>query len=159
MCLPDVLNGMQNGPRGSRGLSGGGGAMSPMTMALLGLLAYKAVKSYRGRAAQPGIVPAPGGGGFGGLGDVLMGDVLKGLGGGSGRVSGAGGLGSLLSGGLSDLFKQFQSAGKGDVGSSWVGTGQNQPIIPTDLSKILTPEQIDFLTGAGAVARGTAGGP
>ena len=50
MGLLDVLNGMQNGPRGNRGLGGG---MSPITMALLGLLAYKAVKSFHS-TSQPG---------------------------------------------------------------------------------------------------------
>jgi hypothetical protein len=36
MGLMDILNGMQNGPRGGAGRAGGGG-MSPLTMALLGL--------------------------------------------------------------------------------------------------------------------------
>ncbi len=40
MGLLDVLNGMQQGPRGARS----GGGMSPITMAILALLAYKAVK-------------------------------------------------------------------------------------------------------------------
>ena len=82
MGLLDVLNGMQNGPRGpsnpERAISGGG--MSPMTMAILALLACKAVKHLTG--SQPGAAPAPapprsahrrtwrqlgGGGGLGGL--------------------------------------------------------------------------------------------
>ena len=42
MGLLDVLNGMQNGPRGEP--APGGGGMSKITMALLGLLAYKAYK-------------------------------------------------------------------------------------------------------------------
>jgi uncharacterized protein YidB (DUF937 family) len=147
MGLLDVLNGMQNGPRGNRGLGGGG--MSPITMALLGLLAYKAVKSFRGNPAQPGTVPAgPGGGAFGGLGDLF-----KGLGAGGGMGAGAGGLGGLLTGGLGDLLKQFQGAGKDDVARSWVGTGQNQPITPTDLGKVLTPEQIDFLMARTGLSR------
>jgi uncharacterized protein YidB (DUF937 family) len=128
MGLLDVLNGMQNQPRGGRG-------MSPVTMALLGLLAYKAVKGYRGNGDQPGAASPRSGDGFGGLGGLL-----KGLGG------GAGGLGGLLSGGLGDLLKQFQGAGKGDIAHSWVSTGENKPITPTDLSHVLTPEQMDFLT-------------
>ena len=55
MGLLDVLNGMQNGPRGQRTPSAGGGGMSPITMAVLGLIAYKAIKSFSG--AQPGAVP------------------------------------------------------------------------------------------------------
>ena len=147
MGLLDVFNGMQNGPRGNRGLGGGG--MSPITMALLGLLAYKAVKGFRGNPAQPGTAPSgPGGGAFGGLGDLF-----KGLGGGNGMAAGAGGLGGLLTGGLGDLLKQFQGAGKEDVAKSWVGTGQNQPITPTDLGTVLTPEQIDFLMARTGLSR------
>ncbi len=151
MGLLDVFNGMQNGPRGNRGLGGGG--MSPITMALLGLLAYKAVKSFRSDSAQPGTAlrecPAgPGGGAFGGLGDLF-----KGLGAGNGMAAGAGGLGGLLTGGLGDLLKQFQGAGKGDVAKSWVGTGQNEPITPTDLSQVMTPEQIDFLMARTGLSR------
>jgi hypothetical protein len=57
MGLLDILNGMQNGPRGqqqpkSSGSSSGGG-MSPIMMALLGLLAYKALKGRGGQAAAP----------------------------------------------------------------------------------------------------------
>ncbi|MEA2849651.1 MAG: hypothetical protein QOG78_4932 [Rhodospirillaceae bacterium] len=151
MGLLDVLNGMQNGPRGNRGLGGG---MSPITMGLLGLLAYKAIKSFSGNAAQPGAAhpgtaPAgPGGGAFGGLGDLF-----KGLGAGNGMGAGAGGLGGFLTGGLGDLLKQFQGAGKDDVAKSWVGTGQNQPITPTDLGKVLTAEQIDFLMARTGLSR------
>ena len=47
MGLLDILNGMQNGPRGQRqpssvdSSSGKGGGMSPIMMALLGLLASR----------------------------------------------------------------------------------------------------------------------
>ena len=51
----------------------------------------------------------------------------------------------MLAGGLGDLVRQFQGAGKGDVADSWVSTGQNKPIAPTDLNKVLTNEQIEFL--------------
>lgn len=128
MGLLDVLTGMRNGPRGA-----GGGGMSPITMAVLGLLAYKAVKSFGG--ANPrggGGTTAPGGG---------LGDLLKGGQGGAGL----GGLGGILAGGLGDLVKQFQGAGKADVSDSWVSTGDNKPIGPVDLGKVLTPEQIEFL--------------
>src|SRR5580704_6093008 len=98
MGLLDVLNGMQNGPRGQRGpTSSGGGGMSPMTMAILGLLAFKAVKSFTGsqpsaRPASPGAVPEGGTTnaalpGSGGLGDLLkggLGGVLAGGAAGSG---------------------------------------------------------------------------
>ena len=58
MGLLDVLNGMQNGPRGpSKPATDSGGGMSPMTMAILALLAWKAVKHFGG--SQPGAAPAP----------------------------------------------------------------------------------------------------
>src|SRR5258705_324504 len=49
MGLLDVLNGMQQGPRGpSNSSAQSSGGMSPMTMAILALLAYKAVKRLGG---------------------------------------------------------------------------------------------------------------
>ena len=46
MGLLDILNGMQNGPRGqSSAAPAGSGGMSPVTMALMGLLAYKAIST------------------------------------------------------------------------------------------------------------------
>ena len=48
MGLLDVLNGMQNGPRGQRDATASSQGMSPLTMAVLGLLAYKAFKSFTG---------------------------------------------------------------------------------------------------------------
>ena len=45
MGLLDILNGMQNGPRGqTTPAPAGSGGMSPIAMALLGLVAYKAIK-------------------------------------------------------------------------------------------------------------------
>jgi uncharacterized protein YidB (DUF937 family) len=155
MGLMDILNGMQNGPRGGASRAGGGG-MSPVTMALLGLLAYKAVKSFSGSSADPanpaagraapGTAPgAAEGGGLGGL--------LGGLMGGGGSAAAAGGLGGILSGGLGDLLDQFRGAGKGDVAGSWVAPGQNKPIAPHELSQVLTTEQIDFLTQRTGMSR------
>ncbi len=135
MGLIDVLNGMQNGPRGARGApsESSSGGMSPITMAILGLLAYKAVKHFTnqpaGAGASPGTpLPAPGpeAGSAGGLGDLLknvlgggagaapgagaggLGDVLKNVLGGGGAAptqAGPGGAGGLGSGGLNDLLK------------------------------------------------------
>jgi len=176
MGLMDILNGMQNGPRGSAGRAGGGG-MSPLTMALLGLLAYKAVKSFGGSSADPANpaagdpapgrsasgAPAPGAGGLG-LDEILrgglggqgsgglggLGGLLGGLGGGG---AGAGGWGGLLTSGLGDLLDQFHGAGKGDAARSWVGSGQNEAIAPHELSQVLTSEQIDFLTQRTGLSR------
>jgi uncharacterized protein YidB (DUF937 family) len=174
MGLMDILNGMQNGPRGAAGRSGGGG-MSPLTMALLGLLAYKAVKSFSANSAPsatsgaPAGTPAPAGGAAGGVPGGGLGagldDLLRGGGAGAGSAglggllggllggAGAGGLGGLLTGGLGDLLDQFHGAGKGEVARSWVGGGQNHPISANDLAQVLTPDQIDFLTQHSGMSR------
>lgn len=143
MGLLDVLTGMRNGPRGG---SGGGGGMSPITMALLGLLAYKAVKGFSGsKPAGPGMASADGAGtSGGGLGDILKDSFGN---------AGQGGLGSILTGGLGDLLKQFQGAGKADVADSWVGPNENKPIGASDLSHVLTPEQIEFLSARTGLTR------
>ena len=63
MGLMDILNGMQNGPRGQRQPPSGSppqsGGMSPIIMALLGLLAYKGVKHIGSQSAGPGTQGRP----------------------------------------------------------------------------------------------------
>jgi uncharacterized protein YidB (DUF937 family) len=149
MGLLDVINGMQNGPRGaSQPSTNSGGGMSPITMALMGLLAYKAMKSFGGSsaAAQPqmpsggGLGGMLGGGGGGSLGDVLAGG-LGGLFGGGGSSVGGG-----LSKGLGSLISDLQNSGQGHVAQSWVGTGPNQPISPSNLESALGSDAIDALT-------------
>ena len=145
MGLMDVLNGMQNGPRGARHDTGGqsSGGMSPLTMALIGLLAFKAIKHFTG--GQPAQQTAPAGGGAaaptapagGGLADVLK----NGLGG----LLGGAAAGSVLSGGLNDILKQLEQNGHGEVAKSWVGTGPNKMIAPQDLEKALGTEQVNTL--------------
>jgi uncharacterized protein YidB (DUF937 family) len=151
MGLIDVLNGMQNGPHGPRGSStGSGGGMSPLTMAVLALLAYKAVKSF---TSQPGAAPAapaaPGSsqsaGSGGGLGDILK----SGLGG----LLAGGAAGSVFSGGLNDLLKQFQQSGQGDVAKTWVGNGPNKAISSDDLAKALGGDQINTLMAHTGLSR------
>jgi uncharacterized protein YidB (DUF937 family) len=143
MGLLDVLNGMQNGPHGQRGPAGSGG-MSPITMALLGLLAYKAIKGLSN--SQPGAKPASAGNNpGGGLGDFLPGGL--------GGLLAGGAAGSILSGGLNDLLKQFQQNGLGDAANSWVGTGQNKAISPSDLAKVLDNEQIKALMAQTGISR------
>jgi uncharacterized protein YidB (DUF937 family) len=174
MGLLDVLNGMQNGPRGQQNPSAGGGGMSPITMAILGLLAYKAVKHFTnqpgeapaGQPAGPAPTQAQGQTG-GGLGDILSGGLggmlsgQSGAGGGLGNLlqGGLGGLlaggaaGSVLSGGLNDLLNQFQQNGHGDAANSWVGKGQNKAISPDDLASALGSDRIDALTAQTGMSR------
>ena len=72
MGLLDVLNGMQNGPRGQTNPNAQAG-MSPITMAILALLAYKGIKHLGAGQQQPapGGAPTNGGAQGGGLGDIL----------------------------------------------------------------------------------------
>jgi uncharacterized protein YidB (DUF937 family) len=168
MGLLDVLNGMQNGPRGQRQPNPGGssGGMSPLTMALLGLLAYKALKHFGGAQQQgapsgtgtpriPQGNPVPGGnpridqtslpGGSGGLGDLLKGGL--------GGLLAGGAAGSVLSGGLNDLLKQLQQAGQGDVADSWVGRGQNKQISPRALEDAIGSDTINSLAEQAGLSR------
>ena len=151
MGLLDVLNGMQNGPRGPSNPNAQSSGMSPMTMAILGLLAWKAVKHLT--ASQPGAAPAPspaggapsGGGLGGGLGHILKGNL--------GGLLAGGAAGSVISGGLGDLLKQLQQSGHGDTANSWVGPGQNNPIAPGDLAKALGADQINGLMSQTGLSR------
>lgn len=151
MGLLDVLNGMQNGPRGQRDATASSQGVSPLTMAVLGLLAYKAFKSFTGnqpsaetvgtpRGTQP--TARPGGPTNAGMPGGGLGDLLSG---GLGGLLASGAAGSVLSGGLNELLKQFQQSGQGDVAKSWVGTGPNKSISPNDLAKTLRSDQIDTL--------------
>jgi len=146
MGLLDVLNGMQQGPRGpSTSSAQSGGGMSPLTMAIMALLAYKAVKHLGGGSPAP-TTPAPsptpssgpGGGGLGGL----LGGLLAG-----------GAAGSVISGGLGDLLKQLQQSGHSETASSWVGNGPNKPISPNDLANALGADQINNLMSQSGLSR------
>jgi uncharacterized protein YidB (DUF937 family) len=117
MGLLDVLNGMQNGPRGQQDPNAKGG-MSPITMAILALLAYKGIKHVAGSVQQapspgapaPSRIPqghtidanaeAPAGGGLGDLLGGLLGGGAQAPGGQSRMPGGPaqGGLGDILGG-------------------------------------------------------------
>jgi uncharacterized protein YidB (DUF937 family) len=167
MGLMDVLNGMQNGPRGARApantnTSASSGGMSPIMMALLGLLAFKVLKGLGGSKPAPAPQPAPparptggtvtagmpgagAGGGAGGLGDLLKGGL--------GGLLAGGAAGTVLSGGLNDLLKQLQQSGHGETANSWVGTGPNRPISPRDLGSALGADQIGLLSSQYGLSR------
>ena len=138
MGLLDVLNGMQNGPRGQQDPNAKGG-MSPITMAILALLAYKGIKHVAGSAQQ---VPAPGAPApsripqgrtidasaeapqGGGLGDILGGL----LGGGQqapSRIPGGRGLDASAApaGGLGDILGGLLGGGGGRGAASGGGLG------------------------------------
>jgi len=158
MGLRDILNGMQNGPRGqSTPAPAGSGGMSPIAMALLGLLAYKAIKHVSSGqtntgATRPDVAPAAPGnsGGLGGTSSGGLGGLLQGP---LGGLLAGGAAGSVLSGGLNDLLKQFQQSGLSDVAQSWINTGPNKEIAAEDLSKALGEDQIKALMTHSGLSR------
>ena len=90
-------------------------------------------------------MPNPGMPNTGGLGGLLKGGL--------GGLLGGAAAGSVLSGGLSDLVRQFQQSGHGDTAQSWVGTGPNQAIAPDDLAHALGADQINGLMSQTGLSR------
>jgi uncharacterized protein YidB (DUF937 family) len=117
----------------------------PSMTALLGLLAVAGyqnrdkIAEMLGNLTKGGTSPggAPAGGATanlpGGLGGLLAGTSV----------------GGLLNGGLGELMDKFNQAGQKDKVDSWVSTGPNKDVAPTDLQSVLGP---DVLT---AIARAT----
>jgi uncharacterized protein YidB (DUF937 family) len=164
MGLMDILNGMQNGPRGQQqqAPASSGGGMSPMMMALLGLLAYKAVKggglgNILGGGASPAPSPSPNprtaqAGSSGGLGDLLGGLLGNtqarpgGLGGMLGGLLGGAAAGGILNGGLRNLVGDMEQNGQGEAARSWVSNGPNQSLPPGDLAQAIGIDDIDAVS-------------
>ena len=73
--------------------------------------------------------------------------------GGLGGLLGGGAAGSVLSGGLNDLLKQFDQSGQGDVAKSWVGSGPNKTIAPGDLANALGTDRINQLMQVSGMSR------
>jgi len=112
----------------------GGNIAKPLLIALVGLLASGVL--FRGSQAQaPGAqAPQPGAGGAAQAPGAQA------------PQPGAGGAttGGLLAG-LGSLIERFQQSGHGNVASSWVGTGPNQPVTPTQVGTALGPDVIKSL--------------
>ena len=92
---------------------------------------------------NPGAASAKAGGdGLGGL--------LGNLGGlfGGGAAAGGG-----IAGALNDLLGQFSSHGKGDAARSWVETGPNRDIRPTDLEEALGEDTLRELAAKTGLSR------
>ena len=112
----------------------------PSMTALLGLLA---VTGYQNRDKLAELLRNRGGGGGGPQGgpgapgglDSLLGGL-----GGSGR-----GLGTILGGGLGELADRFRQSGHRDTVDSWVSTGPNRNISPSELEEAIGPDTMDDL--------------
>ena len=89
----------------------------------------------------------------------LLDGWLQGLSGGQGGSGGEGleqalfqMLGQGGAEGLSGLAQNFQSQGLGDVFSSWVSTGENEPIQPQQLQGALGPDILRQLAGGSGMS-------
>lgn len=119
--LDDVLGQLAGGasnrgalepePRATRGAG-----MAPIAMALLPVVL--AMLRNRQQGPSLGVERTSAAGGLGGI----LGQILGGGGG--------------ASGGLGGLLEHLQRSGLGDQARSWVGTGDNQPISPNDISQV-----------------------
>jgi len=56
-------------------------------------------------------------------------------------------------GGLGDLLKQLQQSGQTDVVHSWVGTGANKTISPSDLGGALGTDTLDQVSQETGLSR------
>jgi len=54
-------------------------------------------------------------------------------------------------GGLNGLIQQFKDKGAGDIISSWVGNGENQPISADTLHSVLGPDAVNDLAAKAGV--------
>lgn len=86
-----------------------------------------------------------------------------------GQGGGGGGQGELINavislianqgqGGLGGLLAQLQQGGLGDAVASWVGTGQNLPVSPDQLSQALGPDTIGAIAQQLGLSHGDAAG-
>jgi len=117
----------------------------PSLTALLGLLAIagyqnrdKIAELLRGTDKKPGAATQ---GGIGGLLDQLRSSL------------GGATPGGILSGGLGELVDRFKQSGQGDTTESWVGTGPNKPVTPTQLEQAIGPEILDSLAKQTGLSR------
>ena len=118
----------------------------PSMTALLGLLAIAGYQNRDKIAEMLGGLgqSKPGAAGPGGLGGLL--EQLRG---GLGNA----GAGGILSGGLSELVDRFKQAGQGETAESWVRTGPNKPVSPSQLGQAIGPEVLDHLSAQTGLSR------
>jgi len=101
--------------------SGGGSIAKPLLLGLGALLATNVLFGGKGQTASASAQPTT-------------------------DTSDAGG----VLGGLGGLVNKLQQGGLGDVVNSWVGSGQNQPVSPSQLGSALGPnilKTVSQLTG------------
>ena len=119
----------------------------PSVTALLGLLA---IAGYQNRDKLAEML----GGNKQGTSGNAQGQT--GLGGLLGQLSGglgAGGVGGLLSGGLGELVERFKQSGQADTVDSWVNTGPNKQIAPSQVEHAIGPDVLETLSKQTGLSR------
>ena len=116
----------------------------PSMTALLGLLA---IAGYQNRDKIAEMLGGAQGGA--GTGQSGLGGLLGQLGG----SLGAGGVGGLLSGGLAELVDRFKQNGQADTVDSWVGTGPNKQIAPSQVEQAIGPDVLETLSTQTGLSR------
>jgi uncharacterized protein YidB (DUF937 family) len=110
----------------------------PSMTALLGMLA---LAGYQNRDKIAEMLGGQHGASGGGAAQSGLGGLLGQLSGGLGP----GGVGGLLSGGLGELVDRFKNIGHGDTVNSWVGTGPNKQIAPSQVQEAIGPDVLETL--------------
>jgi uncharacterized protein YidB (DUF937 family) len=62
-----------------------------------------------------------------------------------GGLLGAGGVGSLLNGGIGELLEHFKQNGQGDTAQSWIDHGPNKAVTPPELKQAIGPDVLQKL--------------
>ena len=116
----------------------------PSMTALLGLLAIAGYQNRDKIAEMLGSAQGGAGTGQSGLGG-LLGQLSGGL--------GAGGVGGLLNGGIGELVDRFKQSGQADTVDSWVGTGPNKQIAPSQVEQAIGPDVLETLSTQTGLSR------
>jgi uncharacterized protein YidB (DUF937 family) len=54
--------------------------------------------------------------------------------------------GGILSGGLGELIDRFKQSGHGETAESWIRTGPNKPVTPSQLEQAIGPDVLETLS-------------
>jgi uncharacterized protein YidB (DUF937 family) len=63
------------------------------------------------------------------------------------------GAGDLVGGGLGELVERFKQSGQHETVNSWIGTGPNQPVAPSQLEQAIGPDVLDTLSKQTGLSR------
>jgi uncharacterized protein YidB (DUF937 family) len=116
----------------------------PSMTALLGLIA---IAGYQNRDKLAEMLKGVTGGNSSG-GGAVTGNAPQGQLGGLKDLLGGASVGGLLGGGLSELLERFNEAGQKDKAESWIGTGPNKDVAPSELKSAIGPDVLQTLSRA-----------